>query len=96
MSEKFVENYIDRGKPRGKPLDYHNNPNFRNEMQALVYLQTLVERLIQDGDTIAFLIGLQHILEEQRCRPYFIHQVSNWKEQLLRERELQRLKHERP
>lgn len=53
MSERFVENYINRGKfrdkPRGKPLDYHNNPNFRNEMQALVYLQTLIERLIQGG-----------------------------------------------
>ena len=43
-----------------------------------------LKRLIKDGDTITFLIGLQHILEEQRCRPDFINQVSNWKEQLLR------------
>ena len=107
MSKTFVENYIDRGTPpdepldsyntpSGEPLDSHNNPDFRNEMQALVYLQTLVERLIKDDDTITFLIGLQHILEEQRCRPDFITQVSNWKEQLLRERQLHRLKNERP
>ena len=107
MSKTFVENYIDRGTPPdellgshntppSEPLDFHNTPNFRNEMQALVYLQMLIERLIKDGDTITFLIGLQHILEEQRCRPDFITQVSNWKAQLLRERQLHRLKNERP
>ena len=92
MAENFVDNYIDRlgDIDSDSRVDFHDNPNLRNESQALVYLQTLIEGLIEDGDTIAFLLGLQHILEKQRCSPHFINRVKQWKGHLLKERELQR------